>query len=397
MKPPGKARKKVCVVTPEYPPEQWGGLARTVRKVSLHAAQMGLEVHVARLSVAESSIVLLDENRTSGTIDGIHVHSLAVGKEEFAGRERELWDCPHTLTLKMMYQSLEMLHRHERFDLFHSFFLYPMGFVTGMLAKRMRVPSIVTLVGNDMKKYVFSPEKVAVCRSGLENANRVVALSRDMIEMANALTPIEHKAKIIYNSVELPVESWKARSVANGPFIVGCAGIFKYAKGLPYLFKAVATLRSRRPLVLELVGHLRNSEQSVYDAMVARTGIKDILIFKGPIAHEKMPEWLGSLDAFVLPSVSEGCPNILMEAMASGLPCVATRTGAVEDLVQDRVSGLLVPWGDSEAICDALTAIIQDRTLAESLGAEARDRMKQFDATRERKDWESVYGELIDL
>ena len=59
--------------------------------------------------------------------------------------------------------------------------------MTGMLARRVGVPSVLTVVGNDIKKYIFSPEKVGACRSGLENADRVVALSRDLVEMAHAL------------------------------------------------------------------------------------------------------------------------------------------------------------------------------------------------------------------
>ncbi len=122
-------------------------------------------------------------------VDGTTYHHIAVGKEKIDVADRELWDCPHTLTIQMMYQSLEMLYRAEKFDLFHSFFLYPVGYVTGLLARRMKVPSVATIVGNDVKKYIFSPEKTAVCRSGLENADRIVALSRDLMEMADALSP----------------------------------------------------------------------------------------------------------------------------------------------------------------------------------------------------------------
>ncbi len=116
-----KKRIKVCITTPEFPPAQWGGLARTVERVATHAANMGLEVHVAHLEVAEEAFVLLDENRQSLLTDGIIVHRLAVGRERIIDSQRSLWDCPHTLTLQMIYQSLEMLHREETFDLFHSF------------------------------------------------------------------------------------------------------------------------------------------------------------------------------------------------------------------------------------------------------------------------------------
>jgi len=391
--------KKVCIVTPEFPPETWGGLARTAKRVADHAAGMGLAVHVAHLMVAQSALILLDENRRTDTMGDVTVHRLTVGRESLADGQRQLWDCPHNLTLQMMYQALEMLHAQEGFDLFHSLFLYPIGYITGLLAGRGKIPHVATLVGNDVKKYFFSPEKVAVCRSGLENADRVVGLSPDLLEMADALVPIMSRSSIIYNSVEIPSLAWepllhKARKACR----VGCAGIFKYAKGLPYLFKAIAELGGEwGSPVLDLVGTLRESEQEVFQAMVQRTGIESRIKFRGAVPHVEIPKWLRSLDVFVLPSVTEGCPNILMEAMASGLPCVATRTGANEVLIENRVSGLLVSCGDSASLAAALKEILADPEFAASLGRGARKRMEDFSSRREREEWESIYRKMLDF
>lgn len=389
--------KKICITTPEFPPEQWGGLARTVGRVAQHAAGLGLDVHVAHLVVDRTGPVLLDENRVTSLVGPVKLHRIRLGKETIPDSDRELWDCPHTLTLQMMYQSVEMLHLDEGFDLFHSFFLYPVGYVTGLLSRRLRKPSIVTIVGNDVKRYMFSPEKVAVCRSGLENADRVVALSKDLIEMGHALSPTIQKSSVIYNSVEIPGVSWSRNREVSSPVRIGCAGIFKYAKGLPYLFKAVGRLVRRHPVTLELRGHLRDSERDMYEHMKAITGIGDIVHLLEPLPHEQIPNWLRTLDVFVLPSLTEGCPNILMEAMASGVPCIATRTGANEDLVENRVSGLLVPWGNAEALGEALKEIIEHPEAARSLGEAGRARMALFSVTRERQAWEGVYRELIKL
>jgi len=385
----------ICIVTPEFPPRQWGGLARTVGKVAEHASAMGFKVHVAHFTVEPSPVVLLDENRETVERDGMVVHHITVAKETFQGRDRELWDCPHTLTIQMMYQSLELLHRQEGFSLFHSFFLYPVGYVTGLLARRMKVPTIATIVGNDVKKYMFSPEKAALCRSGLENADRVVALSRDLVEMADALSPIEDKACIVFNSVDIPPVEWQPGVAHDRAFRVGCAGIFKYAKGLSYLIKAAGELVAEFPLTVELLGQLRASEQDAYEAMVRRTDMEDRIVFRGPLSHDRIPEWLASLDVFVLPSVSEGCPTILMEALAVGVPSVATRVGAVETLIEDRVSGVLIPWGDSAAVRDALRYVRENPVSAQNMGLAARLKMREFSRERERRQWERVYNELL--
>lgn len=387
---------KLCITTPEFPPHRWGGLALTAAKVAFHARDLGLDVHVANFTVEDSVTVLLDENRETCIGEGITVHHLTVGRERLRDGARELWDCPHTLTLQMMYQSIEILHRQERFNFFHSFFLYPVGYITGLFARRCSVPSIATIVGNDVKKYIFSPEKSAVCRSALENADRIVGLSQDLIDMADALTPVRHKARVIHNSVVIPRQEWTATG-RDGPFRIGCAGIFKYAKGLPYLFKAVENVARHRNVALELVGELRDSERKVYDRMLARTGIGDLVRLSGRMPHDQMPRWFANLDLFVLPSLTEGCPNVLMEAMACGTPCVATRIGAVEDLIEDGVSGLIVPWGDSASLGSAMSRVMENAQLAVSLGASARSKMREFSSERERKAWASVYGELADL
>ncbi len=389
--------KKICITTPEYPPEQWGGLARTVQRVSSHARDMGLEVHVAHLAVSTQPMVLLDENRTTSHVEGVCIHRLAVAKERVGSGNRDLWECPHTLTLQMMYQSLEMLHRDEDFDLFLSFFLYPVGYVTGLLARRMHVPSVLAVVGNDVKKYPFSPEKVGLCRSGLENADRLVALSHELMDMAHALTPVAEKTRIIYNSVDVGDTQWIGSDKENELFRIGCAGIFKYEKGLPYLLKAVARLKDSRPLILELRGRLRPAEKETYAHMVERTGTRDCVRLLDPLPHDAMPGWLKTLDVFVLPSVSEGCPNVLMESLAAGVPSIATMTGANPELIHDRVSGLLVPWGDSRALAHALAELMEDPGLAKKLAAAGRTRMRGFSYGRERQAWESVFRELIDF
>jgi len=205
---------------------------------------------------------------------------------------------------------------------------------------------------------------------------------------------VKDKGVIIYNSVEIPEDSWTTYD-RNIVFRIGCAGIFKYAKGLPYLFKATAHLRKQHNVVLKLAGTFRTSEEKVYRAMLQKTGIDDILLFHPTLPRDRITEWLLNLDAFVLPSVSEGCPNILMEAMAGGLPCVATRVGAVEELIEDGVSGFIVPWGNSRAIADALKRIINMPDRGLSLGVAARERMRLFSGERERKAWGQLYSELL--
>jgi glycosyltransferase involved in cell wall biosynthesis len=386
---------KICIVTPEFPPENWGGLARTAERVAQHAASLGMDVHVARFTILDDPLILLDENRSTEGGGGITLHRIKVSRQKIPESYRGFGDSPQIRAIKMLYQSLEILHEEEGFGLFHSFFLYPAGYVSGLLAKRFGVPSIVTLVGNDVKRHFFQPEAVAMCRSGLDNAASVVALSGELLELADALTPVRQKAEIIYNSVSIPPSQWSPRRTRTSPYRIGSAGMFKYAKGLPYLFKAIAGLSRGHDVTLELVGNIREYERETVERMVETTGIGAILTLKEAVPQGKIQDWLMSLDAFVLPSVSEGCPNILMEAMACGVPSVATRVGAVPDLMEDGVSGLTVPYGNADALRKALERLLAMPGEGASLGENARMRMERFSLTRERQEWQRVYRKVL--
>lgn len=386
-------RQKLLITTPEFPPRQWGGLSRTVEKVSLHAHNLGMDVHVACFDIEPTSFVLLDENVESSGYRGVKLHRIKLGSENFLSSERQLWDCPHNLTLQMMYQSLEKLDLEHHFDLFHSFFLYPVGYVTGLLAKRLSRPCIATIVGNDVKKYIFSPEKSAVCKSGLDNSDMVIGLSQDLIDMADALTPIRDRSRIIFNSVSIPKSSWD--KVRSETFTIGAAGIFKYAKGLPYLFKAVELLSKKHRIRLSLKGQLRDSEIDIYHYMLNRTGISDLVDTPTPLEHDKIFDWVMGLDAFCLPSLTEGCPNILMEAMSCGAPCIATKTGACDDLIDDRIEGLLVPWADSHALADSIEYVLEHEPEARKIGLAARKKMAAFSDEMERSRWSEVYDHFV--
>ena len=387
---------KLCIVTPEFPPDNWGGLARTAARVAGHACRLNMNVHVVHFRVVDDPLILLDENRSTRSENGITVHRIRVNQKKFSEDYRGVGDSPHIRSIKMMYQSLEILHEENRFDLFHSFFLYPAGYVSGLLAKRFGLPSVVTLVGNDVKRHFFQPEAVAMCKSGLDNAGMVVALSRELIELADALTPIRKKSAIIYNSVRIPSARWRPLHVRTLPFRIGSAGIFKYAKGLPYLLKAVAELAGRHDVSLELVGDIRAYERDTIERMIVSTGTAAMLTIHKPMPREDIWNWLTSLDVFVLSSVSEGCPNILMEAMACGVPSVATRVGAVPELIEDGISGLVTPYGDAGALANALETLMDMPDKGASLGRHARTRMETFSPDREMQEWRYIYQKIME-
>ncbi|MGY6634430.1 MAG: glycosyltransferase family 4 protein [Alkalilacustris sp.] len=146
-------------------------------------------------------------------------------------------------------------------------------------------------------------------------------------------------------------------------------------KGVRVLLEAVAALHPRHPgLSLTLIGD--GPDRAALAARAAALGLADRVRFTGYLSEEEVAAALAQSDLLVLPSFAEGVPVVLMEAMASGLPVVATRVGGVAELVEDGVSGCLVAPGDPEGLATAIDRLLSDPALARRFGAAGRIRVR---------------------
>ena len=142
-------------------------------------------------------------------------------------------------------------------------------------------------------------------------------------------------------------------------------------KGAPLLLDAVARLAAARPgLRLTLVGD--GPERPALEARAAELGLGARVAFTGYLTQDQVADTLARADALALPSFAEGVPVVLMEAMATGLPVVTTRIMGIPELVEDGVSGLLVPPGDLDALTAALDRLAGDPAGAAAMGRAGR-------------------------
>jgi len=150
-----------------------------------------------------------------------------------------------------------------------------------------------------------------------------------------------------------------------------CVGRLVPAKGQHVLLDAVARLRSERGAVnLVLVG--AGPDEASLRAHVERLGIAASVEFAGGVTQDRIGEYYRRADCFALASFAEGVPVVLMEAMASGLPCVSTRITGIPELIRDGIDGFLVAPGDAHALAEALGRLADAPTLRQRLGANAR-------------------------
>ena len=148
-------------------------------------------------------------------------------------------------------------------------------------------------------------------------------------------------------------------------------GRLEREKGHTFLLDAVATLRDRGTAVhLELVGDGTLMES--LRGQARELGIEDRITFAGAVGQDTIRENYRRADAFCLPSLGEGIPVVLMEALATGLPAIASNTMGIPELIEHGVTGLLVPAGRPNQIADAVELLAADPALRRRLGEAGR-------------------------
>jgi glycosyltransferase involved in cell wall biosynthesis len=177
-------------------------------------------------------------------------------------------------------------------------------------------------------------------------------------------------------------------------FVVGTAGRLVPVKDQATLLEAVARVRAaghQVTLVLAGDGPLKADLES----RAASLGISQAVRFLGHC--ERIETVFSALDVFVLSSVSEGMSNTILEAMASGLPVVATRVGGADELIEPGTSGLLVPSRSPEAIATAVSDLLADTARRLEIGASARRRAEsEFSLPSFTSRYERMYMALAD-
>jgi len=158
------------------------------------------------------------------------------------------------------------------------------------------------------------------------------------------------------------------------PFEILTVGQLAPAKGQHILISALARLTAQgRQVRLRIVGD--GALRASLEDQARRLGVQDQVLFEGFRDNRELPDDYRRADAFVLPSFAEGVPVVLMEAMAMEVPCVASRITGIPELIEDEVSGLLVPPADEHALAGAIARLMDEENLSGRLGRGGRERV----------------------
>jgi glycosyltransferase involved in cell wall biosynthesis len=188
----------------------------------------------------------------------------------------------------------------------------------------------------------------------------------------------------------------KELGIPSESLVVGYVGWLIPIKGVTYLVSAMAKVaekNSKSLLVLVGKGDDKGEEEIKLKEQVEKAGLTDKVLFLG--WRSDVDEIMGCFDIFVLPSLNEGMGRVLVEAMAAGLPIVASRVGGIPDLVKDGKNGLLVPPADSSALAKATSDLVENMEKRERMGQAGKKMCRPYSADAMVEQIDDLYKELL--
>jgi glycosyltransferase involved in cell wall biosynthesis len=331
---------RIAILTHYFPPRWIGGTEIATYNIASHLAKRGHEVHVMTSMDAGMPHERLE--------NGIHMHRIKKGRTKIFG-EFLFWS-----------RLLAQLKRTDP-DIIHiqNFALGPVGSLAKSILKK---PYIVYGRGGDVYLQWKYRQPVSLT---VKNADAVIALTEHMkIEISRLY---HNEIFVIPNGINLEsyMDIKKDKKEEIGIKLI-FIGRLDHIKGIKYLIESVAIIKKNdRKIVLFIVG--AGAERTKLEAQVERLDLGDEVIFTGEIKNDQIPRHLSKSDILVLPSLSEGFPNVILEAFAAGLPVIVTKVGGMQDIVTEGVNGFLIEPENSKDIADKVICLFDDRALMEKM------------------------------
>ena len=262
---------------------------------------------------------------------------------------------------------LRALRRAGRLDLLDAHFGYPDGFAATLLGRWLDVPVTITLRGTEVR-HAADPVLRPLLARALADADRVFAVSDSLRRVALGLGLAPERVRVVGNGVDpsrfYPIDQGEARAAlglpAGAKVLVSVGGLCE-RKGFHRVIDGLPALRAQgTDAHLLIVGgpSPEGDWTARLHAQVQALGLADRVHFTGPVPPDVLHRVLSAADVFVLATRNEGWANVLLEAMACGLPVVTTDVGGNAEVVCRPDLGTVVPFGDAAVLTDALHAAL---------------------------------------
>ncbi len=247
-------------------------------------------------------------------------------------------------------------------DVVVSYFAYPYGYAAVRLSKSAGLPVAVGVLGSDVNLVARSGLERRMVRECLASSEKVLSVSQALKLAAVGIGVPPEKIVVIPNGIDaerfVRVDRIRARELLDLPVakrIVLCVANLVRVKGVDLVIRAFGELGDLDALLL-IVGD--GDQGADLRRFVRESGLEERVRFAGAKAPSEVPVWMAACDLVVLGSRAEGHPNVIVEAMASGRPVVATRVGGVPETVTSENLGLVVEAGNPAALAGAIRSAL---------------------------------------
>lgn len=281
--------------------------------------------------------------------------------KEVNWRYKSMPNRAHYTPLKIFYRALECVYWSLRIfkeicelqaDIIIAEYAYSTGLIGVIAAKLSRKPCIIQAGGSDLKIGAQSLLGKGVVSWALKNASGVICVSRDLENIARALGA--KSTTVIPPPLDLP--DFEEKEFRRMDKVIISIAILTPVKGISYLIRAMRRIHDAE---LVIIGN--GPERKKLESLSLNLKLNDRVSFLGWVNHgSRFWNCLQKSTVFVLPSISEGLPRALIEAMACGLPVIATKVGGIPEVIKDGVNGFLVPPQNEEALAEAIEKVLND-------------------------------------
>lgn len=354
---------KIVITVPLFLPKWIGGAEVATYNIAKHLAERGHEVHI--ITTLDES--LAEEEKTK---EDIYIHRILSRKIRFIGVV-VFW---YKVLLKIRNLNPDIIHTQS---LIHN---APVMFSNIIF----NFPYIIYGRGSDV--YFPKEPNKSISKLALKNASGVIALSEDMKKEMNKICNRDD-ISVLPNGIELN----KFKGISEKKLFkkkektIIFVGSLRPVKGVKYLIKAMNTINKETDTNLIIVGD--GIDKEGLKTLVEELNLQDCIHFVGKIPNEDVPRYMAQADIFALPSLSEGFPVVVVEAMASGLPIVTTNVRGLPEIIKNGENGFVVEPQNSEHMAEKILLLLKDEQLYRKISENNKVKAEEYS-------WDKISGEL---
>lgn len=375
---------KIAIVSTYYPwPPSIGGVETIVRNVSTELGKRGHQVHVVTTPFDATTMERISEYGVEEK-DGVIIHNLKLGRLRigYAGFLKELKDAIREI-------APDVLHSHN---------LHPHLFQAAKWKEQLGFRVVAELhhpavtIDHFAARLVFPIVVYNLLRAQIAVDAFVAHTLMEMRWLVDKGIPASKVHKVMFPGVSQMLIDYVPKRQLFSENIVLFVGRLKRVKAVHILIQAMAkVVEEINDTSLWLVGPEDEKYRKSMNRLIDELGLGSHVAFKGPLFGEELYECMANSLILILPSLMEYTPSVVLEAQALGLPVIATRVGALPELVLHGETGFLIKPNNPDELAEATVALITNGDLRAKISVNARSFAREFILERSVDNLEELY------